>query len=127
MLFRSGIGFSDGTNRIFYSFSGSLTLNIEIWVPVYQGAFDNSQWNLYNLPIGLVWYSFFGYSPIINSVIYVNDLDGVTSRSIWFDDVINITSDLPQAPIVTITTGQPSRLQSNQRETSVQFYSHVLD
>ncbi|HRX76402.1 MAG TPA: hypothetical protein P5342_03015, partial [Candidatus Cloacimonadota bacterium] len=36
-----GIGFSDGTNHLYYSFSGSQTLDIEEWIPVYQGALSS--------------------------------------------------------------------------------------
>ena len=69
-----GIGFCDGTNVLFYSLSGTLVLDLEQWVPVYQGAFSHGQWNLYQFPIADDWYSFFDYLPVITSLVYVNDL-----------------------------------------------------
>ena len=123
-----GIGFSDGENSLFYSISGSTVMNIEVWVPVYQGAFSHNTWNLYQLPLGADWLSFFGYQPMLTSIIYVNDLDNLTnSYSVWFDDILNITSDLPQAPQVSIITGEPTQRPGSGREVGLQFYSQVID
>ncbi|MDZ4181702.1 MAG: hypothetical protein U1B83_02405, partial [Candidatus Cloacimonadaceae bacterium] len=85
-----GIGFSDGVNVLFYSIAGTLTLNIEQWIPVYQGAFSNNTWNQYLFPIADDWYAFFEYLPLITSIIYVNDLDNVSSRSVFFDNILNV-------------------------------------
>jgi poly-gamma-glutamate capsule biosynthesis protein CapA/YwtB (metallophosphatase superfamily) len=124
-----GIGFSDGTHVIFYSLSGTLVMNIEQWVPVYQGAFDNNVWNLYQLPIADDWYSLFDYLPVITSVIYVNDLDGVSNRNFFVDFVLNISSDIDVAPEVQIThqiTLQGER-NNGMRDVGVQFFSTVTD
>ncbi|HNQ43497.1 MAG TPA: CapA family protein, partial [Candidatus Cloacimonadota bacterium] len=123
-----GIGFSDGENTIFYSISGSTVMNIEVWVPVYQGAFSHNTWNLYQLPVGADWQAFFGYLPMLTSIIYINDLDNLSnSYSVWFDDILNITSDLPKAPQVSIVTGQPTRVTGTVRDVGVQFFSQVID
>lgn len=124
-----GIGFSDGTNTLFYSFSGNRTLNIEQWVPVYQGAFSHGVWNTFRLPIADDWWSFFDYLPVISSLVYVNDLDGVSNRSVYFDNIINISSDLPVAPSVTIShqiTLDRFR-DSGNRNVGVQFQAFVTD
>lgn len=124
-----GIGFSDGINVLFYSISGLLTMNIEQWIPVYQGAFSNGQWNTYRFPIADDWYSFFDYLPVIESLIYVNDLDGVSARSVWFDSILNITTDVGVAPTVYITQQQISNQDRNNgiRDVSVQFFAIVTD
>lgn len=124
-----GIGFSDGINVLFYSIAGLLTLNIEQWIPVYQGAFSNNVWNTYRFPIADDWFSFFDYLPVIESLIYVNDLDGVSARSVWFDSILNVTSDLGVAPSVTITQQQISLQQrgNSTRDVNVQFFASVND
>ncbi len=124
-----GIGFCDGTNVLFYSLSGTLVLDLEQWVPVYQGAFSHGQWNLYQFPIADDWYSFFDYLPVITSLVYVNDLDGVSNRSVWFDSILDISSDLSVAPQVTVSyqiTFQGNRTRSI-RDVGVQFQSVVTD
>lgn len=120
-----GIGFSDGENQIFYSVSGSLILDLEVWVPVYQGAYAANAWHLYQLPLGADWESFFGYFPTLTSLIFINDLDEVSSRSVWFDQIQDISSDLPIAPEVTIMADIPVQLSS--REVGVQFNAIVND
>ncbi len=124
-----GIGFSDGINVLFYSLSGSRVVNIEEWVNVYQGAFSHNTWNTYHLPIADDWCAFFDYLPLLTSIIYVNDLDGVSSRSIWFDDILNITSDLPQSPHVTVSYSitHNRRISHGHRQVGVQFTSFVVD
>jgi len=123
-----GIGFSDGVHTLFYSISGTTTLDIEEWIPVYQGAFSNSVWNLYQFPIADDWFAFFDYLPTINSVIYVNDLDNVSNRSVWFDAIYNITDDINGAPVVSVShqiTFEQRRGAS--RDVGVQFTSIVND
>ncbi len=123
-----GIGFSDGVNVLFYSFSGSLVMNIEQWVPVYQGAFSSGTWNLYQLPIADDWYSFFNYLPVINSLIYVNDLDGVSNRSFWVDSILNISSDLAISPQVAVSHQITfDRAREGSRDVGVQFFSTIID
>lgn len=120
-----GIGFSDGSNQIFYSIAGSRTADIEVWIPVYQGAFPSNTWNEYNLPVGADWQAFFGYLPTLTSIIYVNDLDTASNRSVWFDSILDVSADLPIAPTVTILYGGPIAL--NNRDVSVDFMSYVVD
>jgi len=124
-----GIGFSDGTNTLFYSISGNLVMDIEEWVPVYQGAFSNGTWNSYQFPIADDWWSFFDYLPTITSLVYVNDLDGVSNRSVYFDNILNISSDLPVAPSVSISQQITlnNLLASGARDVGVQFQAIVTD
>lgn len=120
-----GIAFSDGAHTLFYSFSGTRTLDIEVWVPVYQGAFSTNVWNLYKLPVGADWNAFFDYSPTLTSIVYINDLDGVSNRSLRFDSILDISDDLPAAPLVTILQSPPT--WRNDRDVTVQFEAVVDD
>jgi hypothetical protein len=121
-----GIGFSDGVNQIFYSFSGLLTMDIEVWIPVYQGAFPNNTWNDYYLPVGADFEAFHGYLPDITSIIYINDLDSVSARSVWFDSIFDVSDDLPVAPDVTILYGGVIPPPYG-REVTMEFLSYVVD
>ena len=47
-----GIGFGDGERNIKYSFFGNEQLDIEKWIPVYQGQNNLGEWQSYELPIG---------------------------------------------------------------------------
>ncbi|HPN40036.1 MAG TPA: CapA family protein [Candidatus Cloacimonadota bacterium] len=124
-----GIGFCDGTHALFYSISGNRVLDLEEWIPVYQGAFSNGVWNSYQFPIADDWWSFFDYLPTITSLIYVNDLDGVNNRSVYFDNIINISTDIPAAPNVSISQQITlnSFVASGTRDVGVQFQAIVSD
>ena len=124
-----GVGFSDGNNVLFYSFAGTQTLNIEEWVTVYQGAFNSGVWNIYQLPIADDWYAYFDYLPVINALIYINDLDGVSNRDFLIDSILNITEDIGIPPAVTISyqiTFKGAEKEGT-RDVGVQFSSQVID
>ncbi len=118
-----GIGFNDGVHQLFYSFSGNAVANIETWVPVYQGANDAGVWNTYQLPLASDWQAFFEYIPVLSGIIYVNDMDGVTNRTVYFDAIEDISSDLPVPPRVTVSAGPPT-LGKN---VGINFSSTVFD
>jgi len=124
-----GIGFSDGQHTLFYSTAGSATLDIEVWIPVYQGSGSSSSWNTFQFPIADDWYAFFDTLPVITSVIYINDLDGSASGSIWFDSIRDISSDIPVPPTVSITynTTFNNRISDHTRDVGIQFNSIVQD
>lgn len=119
-----GIGFTDGTHELFYSFSGTRIVDIEAWVPVYQGAFNAGSWQTYQLPLAADWQAFFEYLPTITGIIYINDMDGVSTRSVYFDAIADISNDLPVAPVVTASQGSPVRYGKN---VGIQFLSEVYD
>lgn len=119
-----GIGFSDGENALFYSISGSRIADLETWIPVYQGSKSANTWQQYRLPLGADWRSFFEYDPSITSVIYVNDLDQSSNRSVWFDSIFNITNTLPIAPQVNIVTQIPA---GTMRFVGIQFSAIITD
>lgn len=123
-----GIGFSNGTNTLFYSVKGTATLNIEQWVTVYQGAFSTNIWNLYHLPIADDWWAYFDEHPTITSIIYINDLD-TGSGIIWFDDICKLTYEIPVPPSVSISYNvvRDIRVSNTTRNVTIDFFSAVVD
>ncbi len=124
-----GFGVMDSTNVLFYSFAGSEELNIEEWVTVYQGTFPLQTWNIYQLPIADDWFAWFDYLPVITCIIFINDRDVNPTGTVYFDEIINITSDLPVPPEVEIsyTIGKIYRNSKGERNVDVQFYGEVID
>lgn len=124
-----GFGLRDTAHTLLYSFAGTQQLNIENWVTVYQGAFPNQNWNLYQLPVGQDWLAYYGYLPTVNGIVFINDRDYDPNGVVYFDDVLNITNDLPMVPQVTIwfTSGQIYEDTKSTRLVDVQFYSTVVD
>jgi hypothetical protein len=124
-----GFGLVDSAHTLFYAFGGSEILDIDRWVTVYQGAFPLNVWNLYLLPVAEDWQAYFGYRPTITGIVFVNDRDSVTTGSVYFDEIVDITADLPMAPQVTIqhTIGKIFKDPSGIRHVTVQFYSVVQD
>jgi poly-gamma-glutamate capsule biosynthesis protein CapA/YwtB (metallophosphatase superfamily) len=124
-----GFGLTDTAHILRYSFAGTQQLNVDIWVPVYQGAFPLHTWNQYQLPVGQDWLAYFGYLPTIISIVYINDRDSDPDGVVYFDDVLDITTDLPMAPVVTIdyVMSEIYRNASGTRLVDIQFYSTVID
>ena len=124
-----GFGVMDSSNVLFYSFAGSEELNIEEWVTVYQGTFPLQTWNIYQLPIADDWFAWFDYLPVITGIVFVNDRDIISSGIVYFDEIINITSDLPIPPQVEIsyTIGKIYRNSLGEKSVDVQFYGEVTD
>lgn len=118
-----GIGFTDGVNHLFYSFAGTAILNIETWIPVYQGAMSSGVWNTYLLPVAADWQAFYEYIPTITGLIYVNDSDGISNKTMYIDAIEDISSDLPVAPQVSIITGVPVY----SKQVGISFESNVYD
>ena len=124
-----GLGLIDSNNTLFYSFAGTEQLDIEEWVTVYQGAFPINNWNLYKLPVADDWLAYFGYLPIITGLVFINDRDIMPRGSVHFDEILDITEDLPIVPVVDITYSfsRISRDKKGNRSAAVQFYSDVYD
>jgi poly-gamma-glutamate capsule biosynthesis protein CapA/YwtB (metallophosphatase superfamily) len=124
-----GFGLMDSVNTLFYSFAGSEQLAIEEWVTVYQGAFPLYTWNIYQLPVGEDWLAWFGYLPTVTGIVFINDRDVDPTAVVYFDEIIDITSDLPISPQVSIwyTIGKMYKNVQGLRSVDVQFYSEVID
>ncbi|MEO0083758.1 MAG: CapA family protein [candidate division WOR-3 bacterium] len=123
-----GFGLTDGVHTLFYSFAGTEQLNIHQWVTVYQGAFPTDTWNIYQLPVGEDWLNWFGYLPTITGIVFINDCDLDSSAIVYFDEIIDITNDLPIAPRVQIWDSICHIYQKHrERYVEVQFFSQVFD
>ena len=123
-----GFGVMTNDDVLFYSFHGSQMLNIEEWITVYQGNFEEDQWNTFQLPIADDWYAWYDCYPVITGLIFVNDNDA-GSGIVYFDSIIDITEDLPIPPEVEITydIGRIYKNSHNLRSVDVQFYGNVID
>jgi poly-gamma-glutamate capsule biosynthesis protein CapA/YwtB (metallophosphatase superfamily) len=122
-------GISDGENELLYTFAGDQLPQAEKWWTVYQGAFPAGQWYAYLLPIGEDWLATYGNLSTVTHLIYVNDDDsGSTGRTI-FDEIIDVTEDLPVPPFVSIEKSIRSskRLSANLYRVGIQFYGIVFD
>jgi poly-gamma-glutamate capsule biosynthesis protein CapA/YwtB (metallophosphatase superfamily) len=124
-----GFGVSDSAHTLLYSFAGTQEVNIDYWVTVYQGAFPNYTWNIYQLPVGEDWLAWYGYLPEVTGIVFVNDRDIDPEAVVYFDHIIDITTDLPIAPQVEIeySIGEIYENVSGTRFVDVQFYSTVID
>lgn len=124
-----GFGIMDSLHSLFFSFEGSEMVDPDLWVTVDQGAFPLNSWHEYRLPIADEWLTRFGYLPVVTGIVFVNDRDTDPTSVIYFDDILDITEDLPSPPQVTITyvSGGVYLNPSRQRSVDIQFYSHVTD
>jgi poly-gamma-glutamate synthesis protein (capsule biosynthesis protein) len=124
-----GFAIMDATNVLFYSFAGSEEVDIDQWMAVYQGSFPEGQWNDYQLPVADDWMARFDYLPEITGIVYINDKDGSTQGVVYFDNVIDISSDLPNIPVVSIdyTLGSVYVDCGESKVVDVQFISEVID
>ncbi len=122
-----GFGVTDGENVLFYSFAGSQKITADGWIPVYQGCFAENQWNNYKLPIADDWMSLYNYLPNINGIIYVNDNE-TAQGIVYFDNIINISSDLPCSPVVSIdySTGKAYKTKGG-KSIDIQFTATITD
>ena len=124
------IGFSDGEKTLRYSVAGTEMLDIEEWIPVYQGTGQTRVWNSYNIPIGDDWVAWYDSLSAINEVQFINDNDDTSraSGSIHFSMILDISPDLPISPTVHIDYSLGDiRLENNQEIVSASFTSTVID
>ncbi len=124
------IGFSTGENTIRYSFSGHEALDIEEWIPVYQGTNQVGSWQSYRIPLGDDWLAWYDSLSSITEIHFINDQDD-TSRapgSIHFSMIRDYTTDLPIPPVVSIDYSIGNiRYENHQELVSVSFSSSIQD
>lgn len=122
-------GVGDGENEILYTFAGSQLPQEEKWWTVYQGAFPTDEWYAYLLPIGEDWLATYGYLPTAVRLFYVNDDDSGSTGITLFDEIIDVTEDLPIQPFVSIQKNVQSskRVSKNLYRVGIQFYGNVFD
>ncbi|MCF7792442.1 MAG: CapA family protein [Candidatus Cloacimonetes bacterium] len=123
-----GFGLSDGDNTLFYSFFGTEELDIEQWVPVYQGSQPQDNWYSFQLPVADDWFAWYEELPTITEIIFVNDADD-NSGIVYYDNVLDITDDLPIPPEVEVSFSiiRNFRDRNGLRNVTIQFYSDVID
>jgi poly-gamma-glutamate capsule biosynthesis protein CapA/YwtB (metallophosphatase superfamily) len=124
-----GFGVRDSAHELLFAFAGTEQLDPATWVTVYQGAFPTGAWNDYRLPVADAWLSRFGYLPTLTGLVFVNDRDTDPTSVVLFDDIEDISSDLPVAPSVAITytPGAIYRSAAGHLSVDVQFFSQVSD
>jgi poly-gamma-glutamate capsule biosynthesis protein CapA/YwtB (metallophosphatase superfamily)/PKD repeat protein len=117
-------------NRIYYSIWGTQSLDLDFFENYYQGYFPLNDWTKIIIPLGIDWFDRFDYEPVINKLFYVNDADGWFADSIYFDNIFDISEDLPIPPQVSIQANSEttSELDEFGRLTqSYQFHSEIID
>ena len=124
------IGFSNEDHSIRYSFSGLETLDIEQWIPVYQGSHEIGNWNSYRFPMGNDWLAWHDSLSSINKIEFINDHDDTSSSpgSIHFSMIRDISADLPIEPTVSIDYELGNvRNENHGQMVSVSFNSVIQD
>jgi poly-gamma-glutamate capsule biosynthesis protein CapA/YwtB (metallophosphatase superfamily) len=117
-------GIGNGTQEYFYVFEGNTLPSGDNWNTTYHSVANYGAWALIQLPIGRDWMNTFGSLPTINRLFYVNDIDAPQGHSIsFFDEIHNVTEDLPNIPQAYITAQGDSSLLQPQ----YQFTSLVID
>jgi poly-gamma-glutamate capsule biosynthesis protein CapA/YwtB (metallophosphatase superfamily) len=124
-----GFGITDSINTLVYSFAGTEQVNPEEWITVYQGAFPDNVWNVYQLPVADDWLAWFGYLPVVKGIIFINDRDNTSQGISYFDEILDITNSLPIAPRVEISYSLGKLYKNIDGLTSVdvEFTSIVYD
>ncbi len=124
-----GFGLVAPGETLLYSFAGTEMVDPQKWVTVYQGAFPLRTWNVYQLPVGQDWLARFGHLPTIIGLVFINDKDAGVRAKVYFDEILDITDDLPVTPQVEIThtLGEVFRGAGGQDSVPVQFHSRVID
>jgi len=124
-----GFGLVDSTDTLLYSFAGTEEVDPDKWVTVYQGAFYTNVWNVYQLPVAEDWLARFGRVPTVTGLVFVNDRDTDPRAIVYFDEITDITGDLPIAPHVEIwyEAGDVFKNAAGQKSVTVQFHSRVID
>ncbi|MFH1862601.1 MAG: CapA family protein [bacterium] len=117
-------GVGDGVNEMKYVFGGTQLMTTSSWNTTYQGVASLGNWAEINLPIGRDWLIQYGTLPVITRLFYINDKDAGSQNSVsFYDEIHDITEDLPSIPQVFITvqgdSSQPSPFYS--------FTSMVID
>lgn len=117
-------GVGDGDHELFYVFNGTQQQTAMQWNTTYQNVVALNNWALIQMPIGRDWKIRYNEYPVIDRLFYVNDIDAAMGTSTsFFDEIHDITEDLPNVPQVFITAqGDSSALQP-----FYQFTSLVID
>ncbi len=117
-------GVGDGTNELFYVFDGFDLITGTQWNTVFHGVADEGEWTELNMPIANDWWIRYDEYPTIDRLFYVNDADAGNMDGITFwDEIHDITEDLPSIPQVYIT----AEGDSSAAQPDYSFTSTVID
>lgn len=124
-----GFGIAAGGDTLRYALAGSELLDPWKWITVYQGAFPLRQWNVYRLPVADDWRSRFRSLPAVTALVFVNDKDAGPRSIAYFDEVLDVTADLPVAPRVTAwyETGGVADNRDGSWSVTARFHCRVTD
>jgi poly-gamma-glutamate synthesis protein (capsule biosynthesis protein) len=132
------VGFGDDQgNVLFYCVSGTQLVLSDRWNVVYQGVQPTKEWFAYRFAIGRDWNDTWHYLPQITRIVFVNDRDQSMRGETYFDELYDVTEDLPVAPRVDIqkVVGPTRELPPDPRDQAggtryrveVQFQALVYD
>ncbi len=119
------VGVKDSINSLRYSLYGSQEQDIEEFVTCYQGAKEAEQWIEFKLPVADDWQAWYDYIPVINGLEFIT----VSSDSVFFDNIIDVTEDINQEPECSFSyrlMGYNSD-GSQLRNVTYQFQAEVTD
>ncbi|KPL07595.1 hypothetical protein AMJ86_03900 [bacterium SM23_57] len=101
------LGIGDSTRMLFYVTRGDQMLSLESYNDTYQGTLYDSVWTPYLLAVGNDWEVVYGDLPVITRLVFVNDNDDSHSHgNTYFDEILDVTGNLPQPPQVQIVAMQ---------------------
>ncbi len=122
-------GLGDGVHELLYTFAGEDLPAGTQWWTLYQGAFPRGSWRTYRLPVGRDWRATHGALATVDRLFYVNDDDSGAVGAVRFDDVRDVSGELPVAPRVTIgrVTARAVKAEGGAWKVGVSFWSEVGD
>ncbi|MDP7021765.1 MAG: CapA family protein [Candidatus Krumholzibacteria bacterium] len=124
------IGIGDGSRELLYTVSGDQLPQASKWWTVYQGAFSPYEWKTYLLPVGEDWRATWGEGgATIDRLFYINDDDAGPSGATVFDAILDVSADLPVAPVAEIQRliRHSQRVSPNRVRLGIQFLGLVSD
>jgi poly-gamma-glutamate capsule biosynthesis protein CapA/YwtB (metallophosphatase superfamily) len=127
-------GLGDSARVFFYVTRGSQFVYEPEYNLTYQATLYDSIWTPYLFAVGSDWEAAFGDYPAITRLIFVNDNDaGQSHGNTFFDEILDVTGNLPQPPQVEIVAIQnpvslsgPNFIGSGP-EVNIGFIAHVSD
>ncbi len=114
-----GIAFQDEQNILKYSLFGVAQMDIEEWIPVYQGSKSLDSLQNFLLPIADDWFAKFDYYPTISSVVFISDVN--YSGQIQFHSLEDITDQIAIASEVNISHSEGNITNSHTRNHTINF------
>ncbi len=120
----TAFGVGDSLHTLFYTIFGGAPYDSVNWVNVYEGAIGYNTWYNYQIPLADDWLARYDYIPTIDRIFFINRGNG----NVYFDEICDITNDLPQAPTVLVSSQLiGSRTYDNYRSMTFSFSSVITN